>query len=135
MQSVGRRGIGTPKPLHDWKVGDRVSFAASPAHVNRRAYTGTITSFEEMNGYRVANILEEGWLSNCAVAPHRLFLAGAYIVQQSGPVGLRWFDKCDGCQKQLTQADVDSNDREMVDALNVGFVCLACQEKAAGFVP
>jgi hypothetical protein len=126
-----RKRIGTPKPRHDWKVGDRVSFAASPAPDNRTAYTGTITSID--NG--LANVLEEGWLANCAVASYKLFLAGAYIVQPSGPMGIRWFDTCDGCKKQLSQVDVDSNDREAVNALNVGFVCLACQEHAAGFAP
>lgn len=131
IQSVGRRGLGTPEPRHPWKVGDRVSFAASPAHDNRSAYTGTITAIEG----GVANVLEEGWLANCGVALYKLFLAKAYIVQPSGPIGIRWFDACDGCGKQLTQADVDSNDREHVDALNVGFVCLACQEHARGFVP
>lgn len=126
VQSVGRRGIGTPPPLHDWKVGDRVSFAASPAPDNRSVYTGVIKAITGT----IADVREDGYGATCGVGLHRLFLAGAYIVQPSGPRGVRYFDKCDLCKVQLTQADVDSNDREEVDALNVGFICLACQADA-----
>jgi hypothetical protein len=127
MQSVGRLG---PAPArHEWKVGDRVSFAASPAPENRSVYTGVVESIDGTTAY----VRDDGWGAVSSVALNRLWLAGAFIVQPSGPRGVRYFDNCDICRKQLTQVDVDSNSREGVDALNIGFVCVSCLEHAAGY--
>lgn len=69
-----------------WKVGDRVSFAASPAPQNRTVYSGVIVGIED----GVASVVEDGYQATCGVRLDRLHSEGSYVITESGPRGVRW---------------------------------------------
>jgi hypothetical protein len=73
-----------------WKVGDRVSFSASPSNIeNRRVYTGTI---ERIEG-DLAMVRDDGWHAISAVRLDYCHTEGAYEIFEAGPRGMRWTDE------------------------------------------
>lgn len=78
--------------MSKWQLGNRVSFAASPAADNRTVYTGTITEIK--NG--VARVVLDSCGTPCGVALARLHGEGQFTIATAGPVGVRWKDTSHG---------------------------------------
>lgn len=72
------------------QVGDRVSWAASPAADCRTVYTGEIVEVREEGLYAVR---DDGWGAISAVASWKLHEAGAFKIIPTGPRGIRWTDR------------------------------------------
>lgn len=73
------------------KVGDRVSWSASPSAADcRTVYTGEIIEARERDMYAVR---DDGWLAISAVPGRRLHDEGAFEIIPTGPRGIRWTDR------------------------------------------
>jgi hypothetical protein len=78
------------EPTPRWRVGDRVSFSASPSSNtdNRCVHTGTI---ERIDG-KIAHVLREETDTSHPVSLSYLHAAGAYEIRNAGPIGIAWTD-------------------------------------------
>jgi hypothetical protein len=96
-KSRAKKAKSTDSPR--WRVGDRVSFSASPSSAGSRLVrTGSI---ERIVGKLAHVIIDEIDVSQW-VSLSYLHVAGAYTIAQSGPIGIQWTD--DG---QVTRGRVE----------------------------